>query len=1076
MFDKIKSRKAPLSLSSVSNAIKTLGTSDLSPKDFQPKLLDLFTSFQLGLPTHSIVAIAHDPVQSLLAVSTTKNEIRVYGQGSVEVVFEFKQSASLMTHLCFVKGIYLVAVLLSIGAITVISLHLKQILGTFLAPGGAITSLTLDPSLDWLVLGLSNGSLLFYDVDRLALTPFRIDNLQKRILPKQKLSPVLNVEWHPRDIGTLLISYSHLAIVYSMVTGEIQSAMVRQLNKGDPGYERAQWVANGGKKKLFGSSNQIVLEMTTAHFHPNGLHVVTAHLDGVLKFWDVQGAVPLYEKNVQIINNESFDPIQFDICPIHSIKWICSQDPELTQLVYTIGASTLEIINFGLTLKYSLTSHEKQSQFYSNPQNGRQTIEVPMNASNEPEYIVRIVPLAADNLPYFNGGWNPSNLICLTNLGSIVVVNPHNPSANLPTLPPSMGLIHPPVTASVVQPARKIDWYSVCLSRSNYASNIDRSVLLRGGAPVDNPKAPKPLGYDDTLRNILITGHESGIVRLLDVTRGEHQDPENMLEVNVKNVLGKAVSRKLAKITHVSCAFESKELLVGMANGQVVICKYGKARGGGGGGYGSSSSGNPSDFSDCQTLHQNGDASLLSIQHRVAPSSSSSFIPTALLKLENSNDSISCLKVNDTGFAAIAYTSGRIVVCDITRGPAVIFNAESLSKFLPSVSGVCYATTLEFSIVEYGQDGYSSIVLMVGTCSGGNLLMFRIVPQPNGAFECVFGDKTIGLNYRSSNGDQDPTKSKLDQIIPVTAKDGVSAVADLGMFHKLALGVVIPAYVITTSERDIRVLKVPKTKLSHKVIDDLVLRTGVVRFRQGGVFLAVLVKTGFIKFLTLPALNEISDFKLPKDIYVSIRSALESGVASDSAVLPSGELFIRTSSSEFQVLTAYIEDHRLRRKHEPLSDLLFNDTAVIPLRPSAGLLQWVKGQTKYVSVQDLTYLIAGPNRKPAKHPESQMAYNISPEANPNQGYGNLYGGAGAGGSGENDRGYKEPTKKSSAVAGAGGYNFGTKGFMKSLQGGIEQVEESLNGYANTVSETMTESVEGTKKSMYGAAFKSKFGF
>ena len=93
-----------------------------------------------------------------------------------------------------------------------IIIALQKVLGTTLFPG-TVTAMESDPSLDWLIMGLSNGSLMFYDVDRVNLTPFRIDNLQKKIMPKEKMSPVLSIEWHPRDIGTLLIAYQQSAIV-----------------------------------------------------------------------------------------------------------------------------------------------------------------------------------------------------------------------------------------------------------------------------------------------------------------------------------------------------------------------------------------------------------------------------------------------------------------------------------------------------------------------------------------------------------------------------------------------------------------------------------------------------------------------------------------------------------------------------------------------------------------------------------------------------------------------------------------------------------------------------------------------
>ncbi len=1102
MFDKIKLRKAPISLALVSNAIKTSGNADLLPQSLQPKQLDVYAAAQLGIPPNLIVAVAHDPVQLLLAVSTTQNEVRVYGQHNVQVVFEFKQPSP-MTALMFVKGVYLVAVLAASGGVTVILLHSKQILGTF-SPPGAILAVVSDPSLDWLVVGLANGLAVFYDVDRLALTPYRIDNLQKRILPKQKLLPVVQIEWHPRDIGTLLVCYSHSSLLYSMMAGAVVAQFVLEIRKGDRTHEVAQ--QGLGKRKLFGSlSLPVVPEVVASHMHPNGLHVATIHAGGLIAFWDAQDGTLLELRSVHHTRlHKPGDPVMLLDAPISASRWVCGADPEETHLVMALGNSVV-VLDFGYTLKYSLTSHEKQGEFYA----AAAVRTIPLTMYNDGEWIEQIVPIAAES-PYFGGGCNPKYLVLVSNKGGFYMINftestsaaagavplmpppkpafdPYSaplgtlyqdfgnfsvdvapqgsaPAAHVATamLPPSLSLINPPVVCSQVVAVRKIDWFSVCPTRTNHAAAVDAPSLLRGGAPRENPKLPKPIGLDESSRNVLVTGHEGGVVRFFDVSRGEHADVESLLQVDLNGVLYGLQMRVVA----VSCAFESKELLVAMQNGNVVICKYGKQK------NGSNTSSAQTDYLDCPVLHTNGDASIVRISHRVLRSNAaaSTFLPVALLR---ASGEVSCLQTNDVGFGAVAYKSGKLVVCDVTRGPAIILNVELVLQYLPSVKGVCYITTMEFMIAEYGNDGYSSVLLVAGTCAGGNLLMFKIVPQANGAFECVFVDKTLGLNYRAlGGGNTDPEESRLTQLIPIAVKSGESTVAQLEIFHKLGRGVVIPSYIITASSRDIRVLKLPKQKLSHKVVDDTCLKAGLIRVRGGGVILAVLIKSGFIRFLTVPSLNEIADVKLTKETYLQVRTALESGAASGSDILPNGEIFLRTSQSECLLMTVFLQDSRLK-KHtvEPMTDLLFNETAVIPLRPTAGLLQWVKGQTRYVSLKDLAHLIAGPNRKPEKREESRLAYNISPEANPNQGYGLNATTAAAKNPYEAD--YKAPVR-GGAKTSAGGFN--ARGFMLSIQTGIDSIEESVHGYANGVTEAVTDSVEDSKKSMYGAAFKNKFGF
>lgn len=1046
MLHKLKLKKPPLLLLSVSNAIKTSGT--LSPSELSSKNWAVSIITQLGMPHDSILAAAHDPVQSLLAVSTKDNTVRVFGQHMVEVVFEFKLPSPI-TALKFVKGIYLVGLQPGSGHLVVLSLHLKQILVSY-SPPGRVEVMEADPLLDFLVLGLANGQLLFYDVDRLALTPFRVDNLQKVVMPKAKMSPVVAVQWHPRDIASLLVTYSHCAVVYSIASGTIKASFVYSVPKGAKGFDTAALVDNGGKKKMFGSLKDVVPELTNALWHPNGLHVVTVHRDNTLAFWDANDGTLLQARSlVDTHLNLPGPPTSPDFVPISDVRWVAGADPETTQLVVAAG-TTVHVLDFGYALKYSMTSHEKQGDYYALPQNTK-IFPVPLRRPDST--IAKIVPIADEAMPYFGGSHNPTHLMLLTSSGGVVLVPYDNGSVHSDLgglmLPPSLGLVHPYTTSSEVQLVKRIHWYGILLNRVSSGAPSKQKLLLIGGAPVYNSSIPKPVGHNDNLRSVLITGHEGGQVRFLDITRGEHREPESLLQISLKETLYDNGDPRALQVAAVSCSFEGQELLVGLGTGQVVVCKFGRAPK-----LAGVSSG--TDYTECATLHQNGDTKIIDIKHRVAGlfAAALTFLPVHLL-LPSSRHKISCLKMSDVGFAAVAYESGKLVVCDISRGPAVIFNEDSVSQFLPTSTEGTYVTTLEFAIQEYGQEGYSSILLYAGTNNGGNLLIFKIVPMGNGGFQVVLGDKTMNLNHRVLSGG-DASQSQLDSVIPIGAKSGDLAVASRDMFQRLSTGVVIPGYIVTTANRDIRVLKPPKQKLAHKVIDDNCLSCGVVNFRDKGVVLVALTSTGFIKVLSLPSLSDIADVKLPPELFDKLKRLK----ASD--ILANGEIFIKLGKSELVSVSASYNDHKIKRKEEPSTDLLFNETAIVPPRPTMGALQWAKGMSRLTTTEDLTFLIAGPNRKPAKHAESTLAYNISPEANQST-YATKQ---------QDDRGYKAPVRK-----GTNPYATPTTlGLMRSIQTGIEQVEESINGYATNISETMNDSVASSKRSFYTSAVKSKFGF
>lgn len=1073
MFNKFKLRKPPLSLGSVSNVIKTRGTKGLSPEEIDVKKIELKVVNQIGIPKNSIVAVAYDPVQSLLAVSTTSNDVRVYGQVNVEVVFEFNIKNPI-TFLKFVKGVYLVCGSAGSG-LTILSLHSRKVLGTALFPG-SVTAMETDPSLDWLIMGLSNGSLMFYDVDRLQQTPFRIDNLQKKIMPKEKLSPVVSIEWHPRDIGTLLIGYNQSAVVYSLVSGEIKSVLVYQLSKEHRAFELASHVSHGGKKKLFGSSKAVLPKLKEAHFHPNGLHAVTVYEDNSIVFWDIASGSILEARNVFDVHIHQPGtplPIPEVFHPIETVRWVCGEDPENTKLLISGGdpnaTNCIHVLDFGYTLKYSITSNEKQGEFYAQPQSGQRIIPLTfyLNNTGVEEVITTIQPITQNGSPYFNEGHDPAFLLLVSNLGQIYLVSfSENAGGQGCTdlgsviLPTSISFIHPPLCSFDVQQVRRIDWYSIMSNRISSGVSSKTKELLYGGMSAQLGSIQKPIGYSDIHRNILITGHERGLVRFLDVSKGEQQELEGIVQIGLRETLYDYGDPKSLRVTFVSCAFENRELLVGLFSGDVVICKFGKHNRN----AGISSS---KDYSGCEIQHSNGNAKLLDIHDRILGSitASSSFLPVSLLQVEP-REQISVLKMSEVGFGAVGYKSGRLVVCDISRGPAVILNLENIKEHLVSIQGNCYPTSIEFTIQEYGNEGYSSILLLVGTNCGGNLVMFKIVPMGNGGFEVIFADKTAHLNYRTTDAG-DSEGSFISQLIPINATNGASAIADMSTFNKLSQGILLPGYVIATSSRDVRVLKLPKQKLSHKVIDDTCLKVSVVNYRDHGVVLAILVKTGFVKLCSLPSLADIANIKLPSEVYLKVKDSLESGTATQSDLLLSGELFIRSSKTE----SVYVCTHEKSRfKGEEETDKLFNENAIIPPRPSASALLWARGQTSYVSNEDFTNLIAGPNRKAPKNIESQLAYNVSPEANPQNNYGG-YNPQNRTKSQDKISPYEQPVRRGTATGG-----IGAQGFMRSVQNGIQTVEETFNDYANQASETITEGVADQKKAMYSAAVKSRFGF
>lgn len=1076
MFSKLKLKKAPISLTSVSNRLKTSSINDLSPTNLKPKDLEIYVAQELGLPSNSIVATAYDPVQSLLAVSTTTNEVRVFGNRYVEVVFLFS-SKHPVTFLRFVKGVYLVAAS-ALGNVQIISLHSKDVIGTYNAPS-MILAIETDPSVDWLILGLGNGGVVFYDIDRLTVTPCRMDNLQKKILPKEKLLPVLGIEWSPRDLGTVLITYTHCAILFSLASSSIKQTFVYTLDKSARAFEYSKHFANNGKKKLFGSGKDIIPEIAEAHFHPNALHIVTVHTDNTLAFWDTNDGT-LIEARIgpETSVNRPGNPLPLPdlevFRPVQSVRWVCGQDPEYTQLVIANGdplnLESLTVMDFGYTLKYSLTSHDKQRSFYAAPQGGQRQISFKFTNipnSEQPEFIKNILPISAPFMPYYGGNQNPLYLLLMSNYGSIYFVNSPFTLMGITDLdslilPETLNSICPPTTYLRVETIPRVHWFGLLSSRSGAAGKF--GTLLRGGVAVSTAISPRSVSYDESVRHVLVSGHKGGFIRLCDISRCENRDAENIVQLNLSSTLYNDGNPRAMDISQVSTAFESREMLVGMRNGDVVVCKFGKVS--------KLLPSKPStDYSLAPVQHQNGNAKLLNISDRILGSFASTytFLPSYLLQVEGGFDPITCLKMNDIGFGAVAYKSGRLIVCDITRGPAIIYNLENIKEKLVTVQGECYVTSMEFTIMEYGQDGYSSILLCVGTNAGGNFMTFKIVPRSNGGFQVDFAERTVNLNYKgvSENG---PDSSAITHIIPIESKRGASAVASLETFRQLGQGFPISGYIILASNNDLRVLKPPKTKLAHKVIDEGISGCGVVAIRDTGVCLMSILKAGFVKISTLPSLGDLADVRLPKELILRLPNA--NNVS--TCISNTGEFYLSNGGNEVDIFSLYLKEYNKHYKGKRTTDQLFDPSIVIPARPLMNVMQWAKGLPSVTSA-DLVGLIAGPNRKAPKTEESALAYNISPEANPNHpGY--VAATVDTGGPLSKDMmagsGYEQDSRKSAA---GGGYNQYGRNMMRSLQDGWNNAEETINDYANSMSTAMTDTYDSGKKSFYKTAIQSKLG-
>lgn len=1010
-------------MKSVSNAIKSVSSADASA-GISSKMFDIKEVSRYGM-NGKVTKFAFDPVQSLLAVATDAGEIHVYGKQQVEVVFTL-DSKAFIKHLRFVKGIYLVAVN-SKDAVLVLSLLSKRILASFFAPG-KITCVETDPSLDWMLIGLQSGTTVIYDIDRDSLSPVRIENLQKsHFFPKSSLSPVVSLQWNPRDIGTILISYEKVSVTYSLIEGEIKQHFIYDLPPFAPGGDPTE--KNDVKR-----SPKVIQSV----YHPNSLNILTVHEDNSLVFWDCNSgkliqARTLFDTDVNVPKNVN-DLSPMKNSPIFKVSWICQANPEYTSLLIAGGSSNIDagchnltMIDLGGTPLYSVTSYEKMSQYYANPVK-QKILPIPNEQS-----VVDFLPLARGS-PYFSGCHDPGFILILLADGGIetLLYPSGHVSYKASLFPQSISWVRPEATKSVATSVPNKLWLGMM------SSTYSKDYLLKGGAPVK-----KPLRVHDT-RSSLATGHTNGSVRIWDASHGE-LDESAVFDVSVSSVLNTATG---IAVNHISFASETAELAVSIDAGDVVLFKFQTNQF-----YAPAGSPIPHDVEvNFRRFSLNASTEIMvDVSDRAPKNIREGFMPITAIHARKGKTT--SLTNSNVGFVGIAYEEGTIMVID-RRGPAIIF-LENVKKISRQRSA--YVTSIDFSIMEFGEDGYSSILMLCGT-DAGELLIFKVLPDPSGRFSV----KTIDSTKTNDSG-------------PIISIDSFSKTssnpcsATISMMRDLSKGVPIPGQIMICGAFDIRLLSPGRSKDSHRIFKYPIASAGLSYFklppvkgvkRVATVIICLLVN-GEVKILNVPELKEIKSLTLPMPIH--------SKYITESSILRNGDIVARVGKAEASLLTVLKEtasdiDKDNQSSANSATDSLYNPNLRIACRPQVNSLQWARG-TVYVRPEDLSRLLGG-DRKPSKYEESAIA-NGTISIDPQEKVSNSHELSAA-----NNHQYQAPVRH---AAKSGGY--GTMKYIsRAVENGMDNIEGTFNDYAVAANETINEALEQTGSDLVKGAFKSKMGF
>ncbi|KAF2752031.1 snare-dependent exocytosis protein-like protein [Sporormia fimetaria CBS 119925] len=984
-------------------------------------VLDYIKSYGLN---SQVSQIAYDPVQSLFAVGTADSrfgpgQIYVFGQKRVEVVLDLPHRASVkILQFCAEK-------LLCVDSrndLSVYSLESKKLLNAH-SPPAKISALHSDPTLDYALLGTSNGEVLAYDLDREQLAPFRIPNLWREQYPRSRPASVVTLAFHPRDIGKLLIGYNTGAVIYSFKQNKATGFFEYILPKGAP----------GGDSDPGSMFKERFPPLTQAVWHPTGTFILTGYEDSSIVIWDPKDGRVIQARTLQDTNiNQPGAGSQspgggagtFAVkTPIFKVAWCAKQDPDDTGILIAGGApsnlatKSLTFFELGRTPVYNTSSWQVLSDHFENPK--RQRI-LPCPPGTEVVDLCLIPRFS----PHFAGAHDPIAMVALLASGELITLSFPSGMPITPTnqLHLSLTLVHPFIQYANLAPVERTRWLGMTEKRQHGPQ------FLNGGA-----EAAYPLKRFEH-RNIVQTAHADGTVRLWDAGHADEIENNALLQIDLSRAIG---SQDAVQITRTSFAGASGELSVGLKTGEVAVFRWGTNK----------------HVGEDLPLDPITEPGLHNITSRTETALKEGLMPFTLLKTENGP--VTALKHSDIGFLAAGFANGTLAIIDL-RGPAVIYTATTSeftkrdkrasfrrSSTTTSNSPHDYPTTLEFSVMTLEGDDYSSILLHAGT-QLGHLATFKILPDPTSGRHTVHFSGAVSLDDR------------IISISPLHADTGLPAHATPSAVAGLRTGATkINGVLLAVSASSVRLFKPASSKGATKAWDQYLCDTAaIVRYQELGICLLGLFGDGYARAYSIPALKEIGQ--------VRVDSVLDVRRFNEAVITRSGDVFGWTGPAELAVVHVFGTGMKAERK----KDVLWNPELEVPPRPTISNMQWVTG-TQFVSVQDMDLLIGGPDRPPSKRQIAQL--RADEEQRRREERSNARNAA---------SGTAYPGSSSAAQENEGWGAWASRQFNERTEK-LGQVGEQMNNLERNSAgwaEDVSKYVQKQKRGMVLGAVKGKFGF
>ncbi|KAI6777938.1 Lethal(2) giant larvae protein-like protein [Emericellopsis cladophorae] len=856
-----------------------------------------------------ISCLAYDPVQSLLAIGTSESrygsgKIYVFGQRRVQKILE-PLRATTFNDVQF-TGNRLVSTD-SKNELAIWDLDTGGRIGVQVI-AGHIVSIVTDPMLDWVFVGLQNGEVLAYDLDRVSLSrAFRLPNFWHEKEPTVRAVSLVSLALHPRDIGKLLIAYSHGAVVYSFK----QNKATQFLHYGVPPG------ASGGNN--VGTDKIRYPRLTHALWHPSGTFVATVHDDGSLVFWDHREEKIVLARTLNQMHVDQPDSTSAQATfaePITDIKWCCKQNCDDSGLLISGGQpagaapKSMTFIDLGVTPVYATATWQSLAQYFQ----GKTHKELPLPAGAQAKKFL-LIPRES---PYFAGAQDPIAIVSLLTSGELITMTFPSGYPISPTnqLHPSTFFVHPFITKVQVSPLERARWLAMMEKRDQ------GEPLLKGGA-----EGPRPRKRFEE-RTIIQAAQADSTIRIWDSGHADEIENGQQLQVDMARTLNRFDD---IEITTMNMAGNTGEFVVGTRTGEVVVFRWGQNRF-----YGKTE--RP------QHIDPN-PMGLTDISSRSEPALKEGLNPLVLYEMMQGP--ITAVQISNVGFVAVGSELGFLSLIDL-RAPAIIYQApmtdfakqEKRTSFLKGHHSKSDAppkewpVVIEFGVMTLDEDKYSSICCFVGT-NLGKVITFKILPGQNGSYSVqlagvvAFDDKIISLN-------------------PIEADTGKPAVATGGSVAGLREG-----RSVNVTEKEIRIFRPANSKGASKEFDDILCdAASVAELELQGFAVIGVFGDQTARAFSIPGLKEIGRAPLPM---------IDAGRSTNTTVTPTGDVFAWTGPSEMAVIHCWGTGQSLQQS----PDTMINPKLECPPRPTISNLQWISG-TQYVSPLDLDLLVGGPDRPPSK--------------------------------------------------------------------------------------------------------------